>query len=1755
MVEVMKRKMKIVRLSFLLFFLLQVISSQSCSQQDRLALSVLSSSFQIPFSSNSDCCEWEGVKCNSSTGRVAKLKLWRKSSHEQYINYSDFSVFKDLKNLHLSFDNNIVGCVGDEGLPNLEVLELKLDNAASILSCVDGLSNLKSLYLSYNSFNTSSLHHVLETLSSKLSNLEVLDISGNTLTNDILPSLEGFTSLKELHLSQTELDSDLHIEENDGFKWPTNLQVLSLRECSLGNKFISSLSGLGSLKSLDLSGNQLEGSVDISGSKSLSRLEELTLDGNMIDGNKLRDSLRALSSSIRVLSMSRNTFNGTIVARDFKDLSNLQNLILDKTSYMENKFFNSIGELTSLKLLSVTYSDMNATLPHADWFKLKNLEELDLSYNRFDGPLPSSFGNMTSLRKLELYENHFIGQFDSKIASLTSLEHFGFTGNQFEVPISFAPFANHSNLKFIYGEGNKVILDLQPSLQTWIPKFQLQVLSLPSMTETNSLPLPRFLLHQNSLTSLDLSSCRLEGEFPQSLFQNNTKLTELVVRNCSFTSVFQLPLHPLPHMRRIDVSDNNIIGQIPSNNISSILPNLQFLNLSGNHIQGSISPEFGQMNLLDTLDLSENRLYGEIPKNISGDRSLLKYLKLSHNKLDGQIFPTLKSLEQLYLDDNSLYGSIPSSFLNSSLISLDISNNNVEGKLPSVVGNLSNLQTLSLSNNHLEGSIPTSLAELVNLAYIDLSHNNLTGSVPSFVNSSLNYIHLNNNRLSGLSKRMFSKSSFLVVLDLSYNEITNSIQDMIQDLSDTRLNVLILKGSRFTGHLPRQLCQLVGLSILDLSYNNFVGSIPNCLGKMSFESTHPELLRAAFNGFISEDNSGTGFFVPNIHEKANFTTKKISYIYSGKILAYMSGIDLSTNKLNGSIPFELGNLTRIRALNLSHNDLIGQIPATFSKLSEIESLDLSFNMLSGQIPPQLNELNSLAVFSVAHNNLSGETPERKGQFITFDESSYEGNSLLCGPPLLKSCYPQAQSPTIFPNEDNDSSVDMNVFCASMVSLRIRWLAEVRCGGYSSILLLNFASSCASVQNVELNFANFGLKLCCTLELGGYKCARGHMQFPGSHPVSLNRENLQLLRQHYYYATWKADGTRYMMLITMDGCYLIDRSFNFRRVQMRFPCRITIDGVAEKTHHFTLLDGEMIIDTLPDSKKQERRYLIYDLMAVNGVSVIEVQRPFYERWKMLEKEVIEPRNQERFQGRNPYYRYDIESFRVRRKDFWLLSTVTKLLNEFIPRLSHDADGLIFQGWDDPYIPSTHEGLLKWKYADLNLVDFLFEVFGLVWSLLAVAHAPQLIPSCVDRLRMTEWIYKRIRTDKSTPNDFNTCDAKYKRQYHIEDILLNEINEIIRLPMYADRIRTDSKANQHTNLARRRLRLKKLTGKNRIWASIDNYEVGGGYPELKKDEKRRNRKSHSDTSHTDSFLRGGDQVISVLEEMVTLLDDMNMDEESEKVAVELAAQGVIGKRVDEMESDFMTALDYMIQLAEKDKDDKRKELLEVIKETILSHLTKKCPPHVQVVGLLCRTPKKDSRHELMRRVAAGGGAFKGENDLKIHIPGANLNDIANQADDLLEAMETRSVIPDRKLLARLVLIREEARDMMGGGIMDERNHRGFYTLPQPEVDFLTKLVALKPGKKVLDMIKNVMQGKDEGADKADEDESTDQDPIEFLGRPLVTGEKTLPVRPGMFLETVSKVLSGLYAGTDSGITAQHLEWVHKKTLEVLQEVAFD
>jgi hypothetical protein len=290
-------------------------------------------------------------------------------------------------------------------------------------------------------------------------------------------------------------------------------------------------------------------------------------------------------------------------------------------------------------------------------------------------------------------------------------------------------------------------------------------------------------------------------------------------------------------------------------------------------------------------------------------------------------------------------------------------------------------------------------------------------------------------------------------MDLRDNSFTGSIPNWIGNLSS--LSVLLLRANHFDGELPVKLCLLEQLSILDVSQNQLSGPLPSCLGNLTFmESSQKTFvyLRARFgstsiieayyetigpplvDSVLSLENN---FLLNFTEEVIEFTTKNMYYGYKGKVLSYMYGIDLSNNNFVGAIPPEFGNLSEILSLNLSHNNLTGSIPATFSNLKQIESLDLSYNNLNGVIPPQLTEITTLEVFSVAHNNLSGKTPERKYQFGTFDESCYEGNPFLCGPPLRNNCseevvlsQPVLSQPVPNDEQEDDGFIDMEFFYIS-----------------------------------------------------------------------------------------------------------------------------------------------------------------------------------------------------------------------------------------------------------------------------------------------------------------------------------------------------------------------------------------------------------------------------------------------------------------------------------------------------------------------------------------------------------------------------------------------------------------------------------------------------------------------------------------------------------------------------------------------------
>ncbi|KAF8072474.1 Rngtt [Scenedesmus sp. PABB004] len=336
---------------------------------------------------------------------------------------------------------------------------------------------------------------------------------------------------------------------------------------------------------------------------------------------------------------------------------------------------------------------------------------------------------------------------------------------------------------------------------------------------------------------------------------------------------------------------------------------------------------------------------------------------------------------------------------------------------------------------------------------------------------------------------------------------------------------------------------------------------------------------------------------------------------------------------------------------------------------------------------------------------------------------------------------------------------------------------------------------------------------------------------GSQPVSLALDNLDLVRTKRYFVTWKADGTRYLLLLLREGAYLIDRAGEVRRAHMRFPTLLPPpkDPRAPRhpvgpPHHWTLLDGEMVVDDLHLSgDAQRRRYLVYDALLLGGEGIADLR--FSDRYQIIDREVERPRKQEvEFYRKHPVptflYDWGLELFSVRRKEFWPLYKARKLLSAFIPGLCHESDGLILQPWDDPYIPRTYPHLLKWKFRHMNSVDFKLhalpgaaprlalncamrrkhgaaEVNHLTLQDIGLGEQRVEFPDGVDPTSLHGkiiecsfdvdarlWTYMRDRPDKLTANHRSVFDKVMTSitDNITEEVLLSVFDEALQLPIY-------------------------------------------------------------------------------------------------------------------------------------------------------------------------------------------------------------------------------------------------------------------------------------------------------------------------------------------------------------------------------------
>eukprot|EP01083_Nonionella_stella_P081362 224078_1 len=159
---------------------------------------------------------------------------------------------------------------------------------------------------------------------------------------------------------------------------------------------------------------------------------------------------------------------------------------------------------------------------------------------------------------------------------------------------------------------------------------------------------------------------------------------------------------------------------------------------------------------------------------------------------------------------------------------IKLSSNNLTGRLPKSIANLTSLSVLNMSNNALKGSIPFETFSLANVQMIDLSGNYLNGSLILGIDSldPLTQLHLNNNKLSGsIPNNLGTLLPNLRELSLHHNAFSSTIPSpLFGNLRELRS--LSLHHNELSESIPHTLNASVSLEYAYFHDNNLNGMIP-----------------------------------------------------------------------------------------------------------------------------------------------------------------------------------------------------------------------------------------------------------------------------------------------------------------------------------------------------------------------------------------------------------------------------------------------------------------------------------------------------------------------------------------------------------------------------------------------------------------------------------------------------------------------------------------------------------------------------------------------------------------------------------------------------------------------------------------------------------------------------------------------------------------------------------------------------------------
>nr|KYP71043.1 LRR receptor-like serine/threonine-protein kinase GSO1 [Cajanus cajan] len=553
-----------------------------------------------------DCCQWEGVTCDTKSGHVISLDL--SCSHIQGKFHPNNTIFRlrHLQNLNLAY-NDFSGSL--------------------IFPGIGDLVNLMHLNLSFSVINGD-----IPSTMSHLSKLVSLDLSSDWgSVDDPMPNyitrfdpytwnklIQNATNLREIRLDGVDMSSITESSLSLLVNLSSSLVFLSLGSTKLQGIFSSDILCLPNLQRIDLSYNKW-------------------LTGELPKSN--------LSNLLSYLDLSYTAFSGQI-SNSIGNLKSLSHLDLGKCTF-EGLIPSSLFHLTQLSLLDLSDNELVGPIP-SKITSLSKLHTLALAGNKLNGTIPRWFYSLPSLSYLNLYGNQLRGSIAE--FSTYSLEYLYLSDNKLQGNLPIPP----NGIEYFLVSNNELTGDI-PS--TMCNASTLNMLNLAHNNLTGKIPqclgafpylsvldlqmnnlygnIPRKFSKENAFVTIKLNGNHLKGPLPQSL-AHCTNLQVLDLGNNNIEDTFPHWLETLQQLQVLSLRSNKFHGEIPK--FIGELHSLKGLNLSHNAISGTIPQPLSYLRNLEWLDLSCNQLTGEIPMDLT-NLNFLAVLNLSQNQFEG-IIPT-----------------------------------------------------------------------------------------------------------------------------------------------------------------------------------------------------------------------------------------------------------------------------------------------------------------------------------------------------------------------------------------------------------------------------------------------------------------------------------------------------------------------------------------------------------------------------------------------------------------------------------------------------------------------------------------------------------------------------------------------------------------------------------------------------------------------------------------------------------------------------------------------------------------------------------------------------------------------------------------------------------------------------------------------------------------------------------------------------------------------------------------------------------